>query len=862
MKHPPLRNRTTGIKSLLLTLVLLLPLLNQQSRGALILYEPQRVTLPDGTIIKLFVSGDEFFNWMHDTLGLPVKQGQDGYYYYMLQNDSLFTFTGIRAGNAETAQKHGVKPVVFPSNVAAKREAFYTNLGKEDEKNSFRFDSKYTGTFSNLVIYIRFSDQTEFTTPRSTYESRLNSLSASSVRHYYREVSYNKVDMISYHYPGGTTENISYTDIYPRDYFRPYDATTNPQGYATSSEKTSREHSLLARAVKFINDNYTKPEGVNFDTNNDGNFENVAFIIRGSSDGWSDLLWPHRWSLYSTTANLWGKRVYGYTFQLENVSVKTFTHEMFHAIGAPDLYHYTSDGISPAGVWDLMQSGGGHMLAWMKYRYGGWISAPTEISSSGTYTLLPLTSPDRNCFKIASPFSTNQFFIIEFRKKTGLYEGTLPSSGIIIYRIDTRYRGNANGPPDEVYVYRPGGTPTANGSPNSATFSDLLGRTLFNQSTDPYPFLQDGSPGGLWIKNIKSYTDSMTFTLELDMPTNLAFNKIDDSGLGLSWNGPEGRNFLVAVSSSPETFNPVPSAGYTEGDPIGVTGSIVYKGSSKNIIHSGLGSDELYHYTIWTIIDEAAGIYSNPLKGSVRTAIHTVTSLPYSQDFSAAFTNGLPRGWKAEGGSEQFGIVNEGTYSEPLAVSFKNMGSGAEWFYTPGFELSNQEKYLITLRYRSALPGYRESLLLFGGSSRHSNGLLENKIFSDVSVTYSDYVLLRAVFRPQMSGIHYFGLRAAMLGKGVIADDFRIEKVPGITKNISEPAGFFPNPSTGKITVPVKEKTTISVCNADGRVVYTKTIEGTTEIDISHLGTGFYILKFSGSKGESSARLVLRNQTP
>jgi hypothetical protein len=62
------------------------------------------------------------------------------------------------------------------------------------------------GTFNNLVIYIKFSDQSDFTVSRTTYDNLLNSLSTTSVRHYYREISYNKTDMVSHHMPGGLTK--------------------------------------------------------------------------------------------------------------------------------------------------------------------------------------------------------------------------------------------------------------------------------------------------------------------------------------------------------------------------------------------------------------------------------------------------------------------------------------------------------------------------------------------------------------------------------------------------------------------------------------------------------------------------------
>ena len=62
--------------------------------------------------------------------------------------------------------------------------------------------------------------------------------------------------------------------------------------------------------------------------------------------------------------------------------------------------------------------------------------------------------------------------MVEFRRRTGIFESSLPGEGIVVYRINTRVNyGNASGPPDEVYVYRPDGTPTTNGAPKNASFN-------------------------------------------------------------------------------------------------------------------------------------------------------------------------------------------------------------------------------------------------------------------------------------------------------------------------------------------------------------------------------------------------------
>lgn len=196
--------------------------------------------------------------------------------------------------------------------------------------------------------------------------------------------------------------------------------------------------------------------------------DNVCFIVRGSPDGWSDLLWPHfYWLPGSNTKTINGKKVGDYNMQLETSlatkGVGVLCHEMFHTLGAPDLYHYSYDGLHPAWKWDLMeweQQAPQHMGAYMKQRYGRWIASIPEITSSGTYTLNPLPSSTNNAYKIASPNSSTEYFVVEYRRKTGTFESSLPGEGLLVYRINTSRdgQGNAQGPPDEVYIYRPGGT--------------------------------------------------------------------------------------------------------------------------------------------------------------------------------------------------------------------------------------------------------------------------------------------------------------------------------------------------------------------------------------------------------------------
>ncbi|HEY5125222.1 MAG TPA: M6 family metalloprotease domain-containing protein, partial [Ignavibacteria bacterium] len=457
---------------LILLMVLFNIFLSVKVFAAPLYFVPVTKSLPDGTTISLFMSGDEFFNYLHDINGFPIGIGSDGYYYYLIQDKDNFLLTSYRFGISDPFKIAGIKTVTTPSYVASKRSTYQKQMEESSSGKGVKSFTKSSGVFNNLVIYIKFFNEAGFTVQRSTYETRLNSLTNSSLRTYYREISYGKLDVVSYHMPGDATTNLCYTDNNLRSYYEVYNVSTNTNGYKNDSERTTREHNLLANAIYWVTANYSMPAGVNFDLNQDGIFDNICFIVKGNSEGWSDLLWPHRWVLYSQNVKIGNLKVYGYTLQMENVSVNTFSHEMFHALGAPDLYHYNNND-EPVGPWDIMASGSGHPGAWMKYKYGGWIDNMTELTESGTYSIKALVQNKNNCYLIKSPYRSDQVFVLEYRQKTGTYESQIPSSGLIIQRIDNNCTGNADGPPDEIYIFRKDGALQLQGDINSAAFSDL-----------------------------------------------------------------------------------------------------------------------------------------------------------------------------------------------------------------------------------------------------------------------------------------------------------------------------------------------------------------------------------------------------
>ena len=221
---------------------------------------------------------------------------------------------------------------------------------------------------------------------------------------------------------------------------------------------------------------------------------------------------------------------------------------MNHSLSAPDLYHYSYTGPDAVGVWDLMHANATppqHCGAYMKMKYGHWVDEIPEITQAGTYTLNPISSPTPTniAYKIQSD-DPNQFYVLEYRDNTSLFETALPGSGLLIYRIDTRFGGNAdydpsNGIYDEVYLFRPGGSTSANGSLNNAYFNASVGRTEFNFSTNAYPFFSEGTlDNNFSIFNITEAGNTISFSYgsssDCEPPTNLV-SSIDNNSVSLSW---------------------------------------------------------------------------------------------------------------------------------------------------------------------------------------------------------------------------------------------------------------------------------------------------------------------------------------
>jgi M6 family metalloprotease-like protein len=481
---------------------------------------PVKLTQPNGAIINVLATGNEFHNWLHDQNNFTiVKNPATGYYVYATLVNGKLASSAFIVGQTDPAS-HGILPGINLPQAEVDQKTRELKAEKAVPQSNQRTAAvnvrQATGTYNNIVIFISFSDQQEISTPLSEVTTKFNGLDTVSVRDFFREASNSQLDVVTSFYPVSTgAYPVSYKDSHPRSYY----TKDAPDGYNnTSPDGTTREHTLLANAVRSVQNQV--PANLLIDGDDDGNIDNIVFIINGYNEGWSDLLWPHRWSLFSQTATINGKRAWDYNVVFSQaLGVGVISHELFHSFGAPDLYHYTEFAYTPVGDWDLMASGDWntprHMSVHFKQRYANWVESVPELTTPGTYSLAPLSRSTFSAYRINLP-NTNQFLMLEYRKREGRYESAIyGQDGLIIYRVNPDVVGNADNGPEEVYIFRPDGSLTSTGNLYAAAFSQTNSRTRFDDYSNPNCFLADGTPGGLpafyGITNVSVIGDVISF---------------------------------------------------------------------------------------------------------------------------------------------------------------------------------------------------------------------------------------------------------------------------------------------------------------------------------------------------------------
>lgn len=507
--------------------------------------------------------GDEWDHGYETLAGYTVVQSPDtgDWVFATTQPDGTLEPTGLRPEKDNPGQ---LKKHARDKRGADAREAndsrFFSSPGAETNATASATDSASqaaisgnTGSHRTLVILAKFDNQGPVGTTAAHWVNQFFG-ATNSVRHYFREVSYNQLSLDPAAESEGTANDgvVGWVRV----------GATHPNyGFGSSTAMQQLTRDAILAANPYVNFSA-------FDTNGDNKISttelHVVVIVAGYEQSYGGTaqsptpnVWGHQYSCGTYAPICDGKKVAdstvgGYTQFGEWMKANDdpppntgfastlgiMVHEMGHDLKWPDLYD-TDGSSNGVGEWSVMGQGGwlstpGQNLGTMPCHpdpfcksYQGWI-APQQVSGSLLGVQLPqvetsglvyqlLANPGGVNWVFGSFSGTGEYFLVENRQKVG-YDAGLNGCGILVWHIDeTRTATNSCNATDSrrlVDLEEADGfghiDTLANRGDSGDSFPGLNNKQLFSAATTPNSNLYSGAASGVMLRNFSACAPTMT----------------------------------------------------------------------------------------------------------------------------------------------------------------------------------------------------------------------------------------------------------------------------------------------------------------------------------------------------------------
>jgi len=477
--------------------------------------------LPDGRIIQVRQHGDEAYHWMETADGYTVEfdKATGNFEYLVVDAQGRFQPTGRMVGRDDPAAVGILRGAHESQTVILEKRRVMERIKRAAGGAITKAALPTSGNVPLLVILANYSDTTTATLP-SDFDLLFNGNATttppvtSSVRIYYDEVSYGKV-------------NIQATIVGWVTVPSPRAAYGADQGPVIDVNPRQLIRDAINEAYRL---------GVNFapfDTNGDGILELVVVIHAGTGQeesGDPDDIWSHSWNLLfpypvdsvSTTPGTLGLFAMDYVTMPEvdmagNIAtIGVFCHELGHAFGLPDLYDYgyDSEGVGDwclmaGGSWNGLQRPGdspAHLSAWCKH-FLKWLNLTTAngmiVTAKRLAAPLPPVESDPVAYIVCmgnNPTTSTEYLMIENRQWIG-YDQALPNYGMLAWHVDETVPNNDDQTHYHVALIQADGLKDLESNVNRGDVGDPFPGYSVARTLAPYSDNHDGDP----IVNTNSY---------------------------------------------------------------------------------------------------------------------------------------------------------------------------------------------------------------------------------------------------------------------------------------------------------------------------------------------------------------------
>lgn len=319
---------------------------------------------------------------------------------------------------ADTAAPEGVEPLAVVFLGAAAPDA-----------------TQVAGSQPWVSLLCKFSNLA--TEPRTaSFFSQMYGNSPGQLDHYWREVSYDQIDVV-----GSTASSWL---VLPKA--QTADVPTPGTGCLDGSSTNDADLGLL-----FTDCTATADPFIDFSVGGSGGFVGINLMFNSDLDGcaWGGGYYATLDGVTKVWRTTW-EPPWGYS----NVSV--MAHEMGHGFGLPHSNNWDADGWPYDNSWDVMSDAWGyegsdptygtigkHTIGYGKDRLG-WF-APDQVFTppgGGVYALeladvaRPNPVDGYRLIELPIPSAPGKYWTVETRDLTGLYDAHLPGHAVIVHQID------------------------------------------------------------------------------------------------------------------------------------------------------------------------------------------------------------------------------------------------------------------------------------------------------------------------------------------------------------------------------------------------------------------------------------------
>ena len=218
-------------------------------------------------------------------------------------------------------------------------------------------------------------------------------------------------------------------------------------------------YSMINRAFAEMKNRYTTEQLAEFDSNNDGQVDNIHIIPNYDETNWGTALWPHQGQTFNTSGEVGNLAVNAYCVgsfsKAASMTDVTQIHEQGHVFGLLDYYDYTNNSASRVNYIGHADMQSDNIFDWNSYSKlsVGLADAYVVTGSEDDVEITISDSATSNeCIIIPANYDTwngsayDEYFLVELFSKKGINEefwddyGYLGTEdyGVRIYHVDAR----------------------------------------------------------------------------------------------------------------------------------------------------------------------------------------------------------------------------------------------------------------------------------------------------------------------------------------------------------------------------------------------------------------------------------------